>query len=239
MGGMIAHSLLRAGLIDPRALILSTRRGPPLAILAKCPELVWTSDNQKLTESCDVVVLSVRPEQFQAVQIDARGRLVISVMAGVSICTIASHTGASRVVRAMPNAAARIGRSYTPWFAAQDVSQSDKTFVQSFFETCGTADELPSEGNIEYLSGLTGSGPAFPALLADAMLSHAKAHGLPTHIAKRAVASVIAGASQLLVMDEQSPSDIVKRFVEYRGTIRRRPPTNDSQWIRGRRACRA
>jgi pyrroline-5-carboxylate reductase len=118
----------------------------------------------------------------------------------------------------MPNAAAQIGRSYTPWFAAQAVTEADKPFVQNFFETCGAADEVSREADIEYLSGLTGSGPALPALLADAMLSHAQLRGLPANIARKAVESVISGASQLVAVDNRAPAEILRTFMDYRGT---------------------
>ena len=73
--------------------------------------------------------------------------------------------------------------------------------------TCGS--------HIDCLTGLTGSGSAYPALLASALLSHALAHGLP---ARRAVAAAVAGASQLVTEDGEAPDAIVHRFVDDRGT---------------------
>jgi pyrroline-5-carboxylate reductase len=118
----------------------------------------------------------------------------------------------------MPNAAAEIKRSYTPWFCSDAVSKEDSAFVQALFETCGTADEVGSEAEIDYLTALSGSGPAFPALLADALLSHALAHGLPEPVARRAVDGVVCDASQLIAGPHTSPSEIVRAFMDYRGT---------------------
>lgn len=64
-----------------------------------------------------MIVLCVRPDQFRDVEIDARDRTLVSVMAGAPVRILSERTGAERVVRAMPNAAARIRRSYTPWYA--------------------------------------------------------------------------------------------------------------------------
>ncbi len=74
---------------------------------------------------------------------------------------------------------------------------------------------LTCEPNIDYLTGLTGSGPA---QLASALLSHAFARGLPPRSARRGVAAVVAGASQLVTEDGEAPGPIVRRFVNYRGT---------------------
>lgn len=214
LGRAIARAMLDAGFIAASQLVLSSRT--PGAGLADRPDVACLADNRELAARSDVIILSVRPSQFPAVDIDASGRLVISVMAGVSVATLAARTGTSRIVRAMPNAAAEIAGSYTPWFAAEGASTADKVFVRQLFETCGTTDEVLREADIDYLTGLSGSGPAFPALLAKAMLEHALARGLPRDIAVRAVTGIIAGASQLLA--DRSPEETVQTFLDYRGT---------------------
>jgi pyrroline-5-carboxylate reductase len=118
----------------------------------------------------------------------------------------------------MPNAAAEIGRSYTPWIASENVSTADKAFVQAIFETCGVAAEQRNEADINYLTGLTGSGPAFPALFADALLSHALSRGLEAQTARQAVHGVITGAFHLFAATGRSPGEVVADFLSYRGT---------------------
>jgi pyrroline-5-carboxylate reductase len=160
----------------------------------------------------------VRPEQFQGVHIAAHGKLVISVMAGVPARAIAERTGADEVVRALPNAAAAIRRSFTPWYATAPVSAENKQLVQALFEACGEAAEVPLEAHIDYCVGMTGSGAAFPALLAQSMIAHAVAQGLPPAFAKRAAKGVVAGASQLLAGENGDPAQIVQAMIDYRGT---------------------
>lgn len=211
LGSAFARAMLDTRFIEAGGLTLSSRAGSGTIAGA-----VWTSDNQALVDGSDVIVLSVRPEQFGDVAIDARGKLVISVMAGVSLTTLARHTGADRLVRAMPNAAATIGQCYTPWFATPAVSDADKALVQGLFETCGQADAVRSEADIDYFSGLTGSGAGFPALLASAMITHAEARGLPPALVRRAVLSVVAGASRLLA--DTDPTRMMQALIDYRGT---------------------
>lgn len=211
LGGAFAKAMLDTQFIDASHLSLSNRTGSG-AIAGPA----WTRDNQALVDGSDVVVLSVRPQQFGDVAIDARGKLVISVMAGVSLATLARQTGADRLVRAMPNAAATIGACYTPWRATPAVSVEDKALVQGLFETCGQADEVRSEADIDYFCGLTGSGAGFPALLASAMISHAEGRGLPPALVRRAVLSVVTGASRLLA--DTDPAQMMQALIDYRGT---------------------
>jgi pyrroline-5-carboxylate reductase len=211
LGGAFAQAMLDTHFIEARHLTLSSRAGSGAIAGAS-----WTRDNQALVDSSDVVVLSVRPEQFGDVVIEAQGKLVISVMAGVSLATLARHTGAVRLVRAMPNAAATIGECYTPWFATAAVTAADKALVQGLFETCGQADEVRSEADIDYFCGLTGSGAGFPALLASAMIAHAEGRGLPAELARRAVLSVVTGASRLLA--DTDPAQMMQALIDYRGT---------------------
>lgn len=217
LGRSIGAAMLAKGVLPPAGLILSSRSGR-IAGFDAWPEVRLTTDNRQLTQWADVIVLSVRPEQFAAVAIDAPDKLVISFMAGVSLATLIEGTGSRRVIRAMPNAAAEIGQCYTPWFAAPEVTAGDKAFTQRLFEACGAADEVFSEADLDYLTGLVGSGAAYPALLAEALLAHALARGLPRPVAERAVRGVIVGASQLLGHNGMPPADMVQAMLDYRGT---------------------
>jgi len=216
LGSAIAKAAIASGAVDPTRLTLSGRSDKRGA--AEMPRVHWTRDNGDLVDRSDVVVLSVRPDQFPGVQIDARGKLVVSVMAGVPARAIAERTGTEEVVRAIPNAAAGIRRSFTPWYATPPVSMENKRLVQTLFEACGEAAEVPLEAHIDYCVGMTGSGAAFPALLAQAMIAHAVAQGLSPDFAQRAAKGVVAGASQLLAGEQGDPAQIVQAMIDYRGT---------------------
>jgi pyrroline-5-carboxylate reductase len=217
LGRSIAAQALASGVIAEKSLILSSRSARAGG-LGKWAAVEWTSDNSDLVRRSDVVILSVRPHQFFDLSLEAEGRLVISVMAGVSMTTLQSRLGTTRVVRAMPNAAAEVGLSYTPWLAGAGVTEQDRAFVRALFASCGETDEMGTEDQLDYLTGLSGSGPAFPALLASAMLSHAQARGLPPEIARRAVFGVFCGASRLLAGSVTQPERMVQTFVDYEGT---------------------
>lgn len=216
LGSAIASAAIAAGAVDPARLTLSGRSD--LSTFPDIPGVHRTNSNAELVLRSDVVILSVGPAQFADVHIEAADKLVVSVMAGIAADRIAEHTGASEIVRTIPNAAAAIGRSFTPWYATPPVTSSNKAVVQALFEACGEAAEVPEETHIDYCVGLTGSGAAFTALLAEAMIAHAVAQGLPRAFAERAATGVVAGASQLLAEPGADASRIVREMIDYRGT---------------------
>jgi pyrroline-5-carboxylate reductase len=214
LGGAIVASLLDTGLADPEHLTLSYRSERP----DRFPGARWTRDNQQLADRSDIVIVSVRPADWPALAINAQGRLVISVMAGIRLQQLSDQLNTKRVVRALPNAAAEVGKSYTPWVASSDLNDRDRVAVQRIFAACGNADEVTSEAEIDYLTGLAGSGPAFPALLATAMMNDAIKRGFHPDVARRAVDAVIVGAGRLVELRDECPGDTVERFLSYQGT---------------------
>ncbi|MGO2770561.1 pyrroline-5-carboxylate reductase dimerization domain-containing protein [Pseudomonas sp. Y136_2_1_1] len=216
LGRSIATALLDSGFVGPESLILSSRSGELKGAEGSLASVQVTDDNQRLVGLSDVVILSVRPEDLAAVKIDLADTLLVSLVAGVSLHDIALHSGARRVVRAMPNAALELRTSYTPWLANEQVDGPDKILVQRLFETCGEADEVFSENDLDYLTALSGTGPSYPALLAKALYDGAIAQGLSETVARRAVTGVVVHASQL-ISETRGFEALLDTLVGYRG----------------------
>lgn len=219
--GWLAGALIRPALakrvIAAEDLILSSRR-PAIAGFEPWPEIRTTTDNRALAAQSDMVILSVRPEDLAGVAADLSGKLVISVMARMPMAEIRKRFGCERMVRAMPNASAEQALSFTPWFAAPAVTAEDKAFVSAFFGASGIAREVPRETDIDYFTGLTGSGFAFPALMARAMIAHAIENGVAPDLADVAVRQLMLGAGTYVSESKESAAEIVRTFVDYGGT---------------------
>lgn len=215
LGSILGRNALASGLVSPEHLLISTSRRP------------WRYHNwpgvaaipaDRLAERADILILSVRPEDFSHLDIHASGTLIISVMAGVPVELIHSRTGSRQIVRAMPNIAAEFRKSYTPWFASPGVGDAGKSWARAFFGASGIEDEVTCEPHIDYLTALTGSGPAYPALISKLLIEHATASGLTLPQATRAVLTMLEGASHVLINGGISPDELVHRFYTYSGT---------------------
>lgn len=213
LGHAIARSVLDDGLVAPEAMTLSYRSKQPAGV----PGVYLTRDNAELTARSDVIILCVRPEDWPAIEIDAGGKLIVSVMAGITLDTLAERHNTDRVIRTLPNAATELRASYTPLVAAVGVNDLDRALVRRLFESCGLVDEVATELQLDYLTGLTGTGPAYPSLMAAAMVDDAIAYGFDRTIATRAINQLFVGTGLLIEASCADPEETVKTFMAYRG----------------------
>jgi pyrroline-5-carboxylate reductase len=217
LAGALLRPALAKGAVRAEDVILSSRR-PQVSGFEAWPNIRTTTDNAELARQSDIVILSVRPEDLAGVDADLSGTLVISVMARMPMAEIRKRFGCDRMVRTMPNASAEQAQSFTPWYASTEVTPEDKAFVSDFFGASGIAREVPNEPSIDYFTGLTGSGFAFPALMARAMIEHAIENGVAPDLADVAVRQLMLGAGTYVSVSKESAAEIVKTFVDHGGT---------------------
>ena len=217
LAGALLRPALAKGAVRAEDVILSSRR-PQVSGFEAWPNIRTTTDNAELARQSDIVILSVRPEDLAGVDADLSGKLVISVMARMPMAEIRKRFGCDRMVRTMPNASAEQAQSFTPWYASPEVTPEDKAFVSYFFGASGIAREVPNGPSIDYFTGLTGSGFAFPALMARAMIEHAIENGVAPELADVAVRQLMLGAGTYVSKSKESAAEIVKTFVDYGGT---------------------
>jgi len=217
LGSAIARALLKTGTIAPERLWIANRSGAR-GLFAGQPQVNVTADASQLAEACDTILLSVPPALFRDVAIKADGKLVLSVMAGVTIAQMTKQTGTSRVIRAMSSPAAELSLAYTPWCAAPAVTAADRAAARTLFEACGKADEVANEDQIDYFTALTGPVPGFVAFFADAMIGDAIARGVTKDVADRAVRQLFHAAGVVLDRSDRSPAEHVEAMIAYAGT---------------------
>lgn len=215
LGSATGAHLLAAGRVAPRDLTLLNRSGPrPDYHGAR--GVVWAADPADLVARSDVIILAVRPGDWPDLALRAPGRLVLSFLAGTGIATLAACGG--RIVRAMPNAAAEIGASYSPWVAGPGVTGADRQAVRAILSAIGQEDELQTEAEIDLMTAASGSGAAYPALMASAVAEWLKARGLPPAVAWRASEAMVCGGARLLEGRIQTAPEMVAAYLDYRGT---------------------
>jgi len=172
--------------------------------------------------AADLVVWAVKPQMFAAASAGATawgGRaLHLSVMAGIRSDAIARAAGSDRVVRAMPNTPALIGQGIAGLFARAGVSAADRAAVERVLEPTGNLLWFDAEDDLDAVTALSGSGPAYAFYLIEAMVEAGTQMGLAPQAARRLAQETLAGAAQLAMRSDESPATLRERVTSKGGT---------------------
>ncbi|HEY4941442.1 MAG TPA: pyrroline-5-carboxylate reductase [Rhizomicrobium sp.] len=141
------------------------------------------------------------------------GALMLSIAAGTNSATLRKAWGdRARIVRAMPNTPGAIGRGITALYPARNVTAKDRALADSLLRALGETVWVKSESDIDAVTAVSGSGPAYIFLLVEALADAAQAAGLARPLAERLARATVAGSGALLDADP-SPPEILRRNV--------------------------
>ncbi len=217
LGSAIAEALLARQVVSPAGLWIASRSGAA-SVPDKLTGATVTASVRDLAAACDVILLSIPPAAAAELDLDTPDRLVISVMAGVSLDDLSRATGSRRVIRAMSSPAARAGLAYSPWCAGAGVTEQDRGRATAILGACGLTDEVESEAHVECFTALTGPVPGFVAFYAAAMADYATGRGIPPGIADRAIRQLFLGAGTMMASGSMTPAAHVRQMIDYAGT---------------------
>jgi pyrroline-5-carboxylate reductase len=144
--------------------------------------------------------------------------LVISVMAGLSLARIIESTGAAKVIRAMPNTPGQIGRGITAYFCDAAVGKDDEIFGVSLLAPLGKIEKLSSEKQMDAVTAVSGSGPAYVFLLAEALAAAGEAEGLERSLAERLAYETVIGSAALMGQSSETPLELRRAVTSPGGT---------------------
>lgn len=215
LGQAMAQGALTGG-VAGSSLWMANRSGQPVALEGGAG-VSFTADPQKLAEACDVILLCVPPAAMPALKIDASDKLVLSVVAGLTLAGISQASGSARVIRAMSSPAAAQCLAYTPWVVSETVTEADRAATRAFFGAMGQTDEIADEAHIDHFTAMTGPVPGFVAYFADSMIRHATAQGIAPEVAERAIRQLFLASGEMM-KEGASPAAQVQEMIDYAGT---------------------
>ena len=169
-----------------------------------------------------LVVWAVKPQLFQTAAAPCAahvaGALHLSVMAGIRSDDIARATGTQRVVRAMPNTPALIGQGISGLYAREGVTAEEKTSVEQVLAPTGQVLWVAREADLDAVTALSGSGPAYVFYFVEAMMQAATDMGLSAEQGKRLALATFAGATSLAAASDEPPQVLRGRVSSKGGT---------------------
>jgi pyrroline-5-carboxylate reductase len=168
------------------------------------------------------VVWAVKPQVFaeaaQACAGQLAGALHLSVMAGIRCDAIARATGAAGIVRSMPNTPALIGQGIAGLYATPAVSAAERTQVEALLAPTGRTLWVAQESDLDAVTALSGSGPAYVFYFIEAMLQAAQEMGLSAEQGRALALATFAGATELARQSDEPVSVLRERVTSKGGT---------------------
>lgn len=226
-GGNMAASLLN-GLIasghDPQRLWVSDINMETLSNLSSNLGVNTTQKNQEAIESADVVVLAVKPQIMAQVAKDAAPylqsrHLIVSIAAGITQTSLAKWLGAeAAIVRCMPNTPALVLTGATALHANANITQDQRDLAETILRAVGIALWVDNENELDTVTAVSGSGPAYYFLLMEAMESAAKHLGMNEATARLLIQQTALGAAKIALESSESPAELRRRVTSPGGT---------------------
>lgn len=175
-------------------------------------------------EKSEAVFIAVKPQVIE----DAlrpychllKDKLVISIVAGVSLEKLKDLTGASRIIRVMPNTPAMVGAGMAAYSAAPEATEQDIEFTGKLFSAVGMSLQLP-ENYLDAVTAVSGSGPAYVFEFIQAMADGGVAEGLPRDVALKLAAQTVLGAAVMVLKTGAHPQQLKDNVTSPAGTTSR------------------
>ncbi|HET9204695.1 MAG TPA: pyrroline-5-carboxylate reductase [Burkholderiaceae bacterium] len=221
MASALVGGLLQTGRVPATVLVIEPDDRQRAKVALQFGVLALAVADAQLAD-VPLVVWAVKPQAFAAAARPCaphvRKALHLSVMAGIRTDSLIAATGSERVVRAMPNTPALIGQGITGLFATPAVNSSDRGAVEKVLAPSGDLLWLPRERDLDAVTALSGSGPAYVYYFVEAMIQAAGEMGLTVEQGRRLALATFAGATALAQQSTESPAVLRERVTSKGGT---------------------
>lgn len=183
-----------------------------------------TEDNREVAGASEVLLLAIKPQVFDrvtaqltSVETDSHGPVVLSIMAGVPLSKLEAAFSGQPVIRAMPNTPATVGAGITAIAPGSGVQPKHIEVARGILEAVGEVVEVP-ESMMDAVTGLSGSGPGYVAIVIEALTDGGVCAGLPRAIAAQLALQTVLGTARLIKETGIHPAQLKDRVTSPGGT---------------------
>jgi len=222
MASAMIAGILSAGIAGPDGVRASDPRKESLDALEVRHGIRTSSSNLEIVSWASVLVLAVKPQVVPAVLAECGARigpshLLLSIAAGVSTASLAERTSEARLIRAMPNTPTLVRAAATAIARGPRATDADMDWAKRLFDSVGRAVVL-DEAQLDAVTGLSGSGPAYVMLFIEALADGGVKVGLPRDVALLLAAQTVLGSAKLLVETGEHPARLKDMVTSPGGT---------------------
>lgn len=224
MATALVRGFLDASLYEPREICASDVDGAKRGGMKRRLGVATTSDNVAMVQSAKVVVLAVKPQIIDVVlselrPVVRRDHVFVSIAAGVPTRRLEDRLGSrARVVRVMPNTPALLGQGMAVAVRGRFATAADEKLTLKLLRAVGKARAVADERLLDAVTGLSGSGPAYVYLFAEALIEGGRAAGLKPELAEELALQTISGAAAMLLQSGETPRRLREMVTSPGGT---------------------
>ena len=220
LAGSVIRGLMRAKFCPPGNIIASEPNDQTRTLLEKETGICLTAENAEVAEKAEVIFVGVKPvvvlPVLSELNVHLGNKLIISLAGGVRISSM-EKTGNGRFMRALTNTPSAICRAATGIARGSRTTTEDVDLATKIFGAIGVVVEV-EEKQIDAVTALSGSGPAFVYTVIEALAAGGTEMGLAADVALKLAAQTVLGAAQLMIESKMSPEELVKMVVTPGGT---------------------
>lgn len=221
MGGSLARGWLRAGVVSASGLTVVEPDRKTAATLQR-DKIHVVGDAARGVAAADTLVVAVKPQVLGDVVAPLAhglaGKRCISIAAGLELKTLQTLVPGARWLRAMPNQPITVGAGATGLLAGRKATREDKAVAERLFSACGSVAWVANESLLHAVTGLSGSGPAFVAVFAEALEDAGVQAGLPRATARALALQTLAGAALQMQSESLAPAALKDAVTSPGGT---------------------
>lgn len=225
MGLTYAEGMSKSRLLKKRNIMVLDKSEEKLEELNQISHFDAFKELEDCVPKADIIFIAVKPYHAEGVFKAIRPlvnsqQIIVSIMAGVTIASIKALTGLDKIVRAMPNLPAQIGKGLTSFVTSPEVSRIEMLTVESLLDTTGKSMQVSSENLIDASTGISGSGPAYVFYFMQSMMEAAVEMGFSKNDSSVLVSQTFTGAIELFNQSNLSPNSWMDKVASKGGTTR-------------------
>lgn len=223
MATALAHGWLASGLTAAQNIHASDLVPAARDHFTKTTGAASIQDNPRIVSQSDILILAVKPQNMTDLLREIKPHLqakhlLISIAAGITIQQIADAVGADRrIIRVMPNTPCLVGASASAFAASANATAADVQLTERLMSSVGKAAQVP-EKLLDAVTGLSGSGPAYVAVIIEALADGGVRMGLPRDLALTLAAQTVLGSAKLLLDTGLHPGQLKDMVASPAGT---------------------
>jgi pyrroline-5-carboxylate reductase len=223
MGLIYANSFLRYKITDADHLLLVEKNEERRKVLSELHIGKVVTVNDPLISTCNILILAVKPQDFRVLAADLKAVIdpncvVLSIMAGTEIAFIQSELNHQYVVRAMPNLPVEISMGMTAFASSRALSHEQIMLVENLLSTTGRTIYLKEEHQLNAVTALSGSGPAYFFYFMKSLIDAGIALGLDEHVASILAKQTMLGSFHLINNGQKTLDEYIQSVASKGGT---------------------